>query len=363
MENQVYRPRLRNMWLGLLAGSAAVMFLGLIHLYLMELRYPPGATPLERFNDHSDTALWLWLQLLDLAGGAAAGVLVARWSPRASWRALALMVAGALVYTVFAELPHTGSALRRTIWHLAVALGVLCGGLLYRWRERGGTQALERAVPADHGPDVPHTPVRQALLVMAICFGSFIVYSLSMASGGFGVPGFSDRAFAGVIAQELLSACVALALLRQGGYPLATLLPRPSWGGLGVGVVLYAAACMASTVAGLLFGEQPVGERMAPSHITLYGLLPLALVNGAFEDVFLLAYLQRGLRRFGASNAIGIVMLVRLLCHWYQGPAGAAGVLAMGLVFSIYYARTGRLFPVIAAHVVAGLLPFLSTLN
>ncbi|MQA38776.1 CPBP family intramembrane metalloprotease [Rugamonas sp. FT29W] len=366
MENHVSRPRLRNMWLGLLAGSAAVMYLGLVHPYLMELRYPPGATPLERFNDHSDTALWLWLQLLDFAGGAAAGALVAHWSPRASWRALVLMVVGVLVYTVFAELPHTGSVLRRTIWHLAVAAGVLCGGLLYRWRERRGAETPMRAVPADHVLDLPHTPAWQALLVMAICFGGVIAYSLGSAFGGSGVSGFSDRDFAAIIAQELLPACMALAVLRLNRYPLATLLPKPSWGGLGVGVMLYAATCLASTSVGLLLGEQPaqpIDEMMAQSHVTLYGLLPLALVNAAFEEVFLLAYLQRGLRRFGASNAIGIVILVRLLCYWYQGPVGAAGMLAMGLVFSIYYARTGRLFPVMAAHFVAGLLPFLSTLR
>ncbi|MYM91298.1 CPBP family intramembrane metalloprotease [Rugamonas sp. FT82W] len=366
MENPVFRPFSRSLWLGLLAGSVAVVLLTVMHHYLLQLRYPPGATAIERFNDHSDTALWLWLQLLDFIGGIVAGALVARWSPRGSWRAIALAAAGLLAYSFFDFLPHTKSWLRCALWFFAVPSGVLCGGALYRWRERGRAEEPARAAPADHMQDLPHTPLPQALLIMAICFGSFILNSFVMASGGADVLSFNDGVFAAVAVQELILACVALAVLRACHYPLATLLPKPSWGGLGIGAVLYVVACMAALGVGLLSGGepiQPIDTMLAQSHVTLYALVLMALTNGTFEEVFLLAYLQRGLRRFGASNAIGAAILVRLLCHWYQGPVGAAKVLAMGLVFGLYYARSGRLFPVIAAHVAADFLPFLDVVQ
>ncbi|NVD70942.1 CPBP family intramembrane metalloprotease [Duganella sp. BJB1802] len=366
MEKPVYRPFSRSLWLGLLAGGVAVMLLNVMHLYLLQLRYPPGATAIERFNDHSDTALWLWLQLLDFAGGIAAGALVARWSPRGSWRALWLAAAGLLAYSFFDFLPHTKSWLRCALWFFAVPSGVLCGGALYRWRERGRAEEPARAAPADHMQDLPHTPLPQALLIMAICFGGFILDSFGIASGGSDLLSFNDGVFAAIAVQELILACVALAVLHASHYPLATLLTRPSLGGLGMGAALYLVAGLAALGVGLLFGDQPaqpVNAMLAQSHVTLYALVPMALINGTFEEVFLLAYLQRGLRRFGASNAIGAAILVRLLCHWYQGPVGAAKVLAMGLVFGIYYARSGRLFPVIAAHVAADFLPFLDVVQ
>lgn len=82
-------------------------------------------------------------------------------------------------------------------------------------------------------------------------------------------------------------------------------------------------------------------------------LLLLSLVNGVYEEVFLMAFLQRGLRRLGGSNAVGVVLLVRMLYHTYQGPLGLLAVAIFGLVVGIYYWRSGRLFPVIVAHIVA----------
>lgn len=88
-------------------------------------------------------------------------------------------------------------------------------------------------------------------------------------------------------------------------------------------------------------------------------IVPLAIVNGAYEEVFLLGFLMRGLRRFGASNAIGVSLLVRLLHHMYQGPLGALSVLVFGGVLSIFYWRKGQLFPAVFAHVLAHIVPFL----
>jgi membrane protease YdiL (CAAX protease family) len=43
---------------------------------------------------------------------------------------------------------------------------------------------------------------------------------------------------------------------------------------------------------------------------------------------------------------------IRLLCHLYQGPL-AVGIVPVGLVFTWYYARTHRLWPVVIAHAIS----------
>ena len=224
--------------------------------------------------------------------------------------------------------------------------------------------------PAEFMDKHPHISLPQALMIVVICFGYFILGSVSaissgaLESGGDGAV-FSDNMFISIMMLEVVLACTALAVLRASKFPLASLLPRPSWNGVGVGLLLYAATCVACLVVDALAGAraaEPVESMVEQAHVSLLVLLPLALINGTFEEVFLLAYLQRGLRRFGGSNAVGISVLVRLLYHLYQGPVGATKMLMVGLVFSLYYFRTGRLFPVVASHVVADVVPFLGVL-
>lgn len=87
-------------------------------------------------------------------------------------------------------------------------------------------------------------------------------------------------------------------------------------------------------------------------------LVTLGIVNGTHEEVFLLALLLRGLRRYGLPVALGISLLVRLSYHLYQGPLGAVYVTMFGLVLSLYYVASGKLFPVVIAHALWDIIPF-----
>jgi len=56
-------------------------------------------------------------------------------------------------------------------------------------------------------------------------------------------------------------------------------------------------------------------------------------------------------------------LAIRLTCHLYQGAAGVIGIVPLGFIFTYWYARTGRLWPVVLAHAlfdVAGLWPYLA---
>jgi membrane protease YdiL (CAAX protease family) len=208
----------------------------------------------------------------------------------------------------------------------------------------------------------PHATPLEALGMVLLCFGWFIVASLQSVAAwkpGASAQGFSDNMLAGVLGTELVFGAVAVAVLQARRYPLRTLYPQPSWSGALAGAALYLVATTLATLA-MKLAPQPAGmpitEMAAQAHVTLPMVTLLSIVNGAYEEVFLLGYLMRGLRRYGASTALGITLLVRLLYHMYQGPVGALGVLLFGAVIGVYYLRTGRLFPVVASHVIADLV-------
>jgi membrane protease YdiL (CAAX protease family) len=57
--------------------------------------------------------------------------------------------------------------------------------------------------------------------------------------------------------------------------------------------------------------------------------------------------------RADVSTAVTISTAIRLLYHLYQGPIAFVGIVPFGFVLAWWYARTGRLWPVIVAHALA----------
>jgi membrane protease YdiL (CAAX protease family) len=169
------------------------------------------------------------------------------------------------------------------------------------------------------------------LVVTGLCFGWFILTSLQAVAAGFPAAPFSDSDFIGLIALEIAFGAAALAAV--------------AW----LVAVLIGAGHTAS---------EPIGEMVAGARISLAPLVAMSIVNGIYEEVFLLGYLQRALEGFGAAFAVGVSLLVRLLCHLYQGPSGALYVLGFGLVLSLYFLRTGKLWPVAFAHIFADFAGF-----
>lgn len=97
---------------------------------------------------------------------------------------------------------------------------------------------------------------------------------------------------------------------------------------------------------------------VAEATLTLPLIVAFAIINGTFEEVFLLGVLTRGLRRHGLSLAIGLPLLVRVSYHLYQGPVGAVWILTFGLLFALLYVRTGSLWPPVFAHILWDIVPF-----
>ncbi len=54
----------------------------------------------------------------------------------------------------------------------------------------------------------------------------------------------------------------------------------------------------------------------------------------------------------GISFAVNISVAIRLAYHLYQGPAGIINIVPGGLIFAYWFAKTGRLWPVVTAHAI-----------
>ena len=206
------------------------------------------------------------------------------------------------------------------------------------------------------------TPL-EALGISALCFGWFIFGSLTAVLAEYrGRASFSDQGFIGLIVFELVIGGIALYVLRRRGFSVWSLYPAPSVSGAGVGTLLYIVAAFAAWVTAAPFASAayngPIERLMPHEAINVATLVALGIVNGAYEEVFLLGFLVRGLRGYGLALALGVSLLIRVLYHLYQGPLGASSVLVYGAVVSLYFVASGRLFPVVFAHALGDIIPF-----
>jgi membrane protease YdiL (CAAX protease family) len=54
--------------------------------------------------------------------------------------------------------------------------------------------------------------------------------------------------------------------------------------------------------------------------------------------------------RVGVTTAVNVSAAIRVFYHFYQGAVGVVGIAPMALLFAYWFARTGRLWPLIVAH-------------
>lgn len=209
------------------------------------------------------------------------------------------------------------------------------------------------------------TSAGEALVVVALCFGLAIWSSLASMSSGFRGGSFNNGSLVWTCIVELATGGLALLYLHRRGYAVGALYPSPTGRGTLAGIGLYLAILAIDLVLAnvLQVGhgpEQPIERMVHEARVSLEVVVPMAMINGTFEEVFLLGFLMRGLRQHGTAVALGTMLLVRVLYHLYQGPWGAVAVLAFGEVLGMFYLRTQRLWPVVFAHVLCDIVPFVA---
>jgi membrane protease YdiL (CAAX protease family) len=200
------------------------------------------------------------------------------------------------------------------------------------------------------------------MAVVGMAFGMFMVLSVRAVAANFSTPPFSNASLLWMVVVEVMLAISAITFLYMRGFAVSTLLPTPNLKGTAVGVALFFAAWVIGELVSAPFAaglpQQPIEAMIAEARVTLQVIVVMAMINGTFEEVFLLGFLLRGLRGYGLSIAVGITLLVRVLCHLYQGPVGPIWVMGVGITFAVYYIRSTQLWPPVFAHILWDIVPF-----
>jgi membrane protease YdiL (CAAX protease family) len=148
---------------------------------------------------------------------------------------------------------------------------------------------------------------------------------------------------------------------------VSSLTKAPGWDDLPSGVGLYFVAFLSALVVGFLlrFGwiltRGPLPPRVSPGQMlgmeaTLAWLF-YQFLNPRFEELIVRGFLMTELSALvGVRTAIIAGTLVQISYHLYQGVWNVCSVGVIFLVYSLYYARTRRLMPIILAHTLQDLV-------
>ncbi len=92
-------------------------------------------------------------------------------------------------------------------------------------------------------------------------------------------------------------------------------------------------------------------ESMLGFGISLFSIA-FVLLNPFFEELIVRAYTMSEVMDLGGSRLLAIVVSVSLQMsyHFYQGVLRSIAIAATFTVFSIYFAKTRRIAPIILAH-------------
>jgi membrane protease YdiL (CAAX protease family) len=162
--------------------------------------------------------------------------------------------------------------------------------------------------------------------------------------------------------QLLLSATLGVWLWRLGWRPHRTATRPFAWTdlprGLGLWVAAFAAVLGWALVCRALLPNVFAAaiETQITGRLHLAVVVPYALFNAVFEELLWLGLGFAAFRRLGVVWAGGLSIALRIMIHAYQGPLAVITIVPMAVLFTVYYIRTRRLWPIVAAHAFQDLL-------
>ena len=202
-------------------------------------------------------------------------------------------------------------------------------------------------------------------IVITIAFGPLILESLLYVFLPHPPAKFSDSQLASLLVYEISILAALLGFLHLRGWTLAQLGLRVTIADTLIGVALAVVGDLASVAAywAIAVVWPQAADAMASTQIgsqelSLWAVVAVSVVNPIFEETFVCGYVIAALKeRPDPWTGINVSVTIRLLYHLYQGAAAAISIVPIGLLLGIWYARTGRLWPLIVAHALWDFLP------
>jgi membrane protease YdiL (CAAX protease family) len=211
------------------------------------------------------------------------------------------------------------------------------------------------------------SPRTEFLIVCVLAFGLMTFSSLRAVFSMLSAPPpavamaratFDTRALEWLMAYESAVLVVLGLFLAARGWTVRQLGLVPSWSETGFGIALAIAMFVVTTITmmagmgvstGLAILHQVVHPTVA--HLSVGTIAAISVLNPLYEEMLVAGYLVSTLKKTrGFWVAVNTSTAVRMTYHLYQGPAAVLAILPVGFVFAYWYARTGRLWPLIVAH-------------
>jgi membrane protease YdiL (CAAX protease family) len=200
-------------------------------------------------------------------------------------------------------------------------------------------------------------PVEFAVVV-AGAYGYTIVASvLALAHPHAAAAGPSEFGIWRVVAFQAITTAVLGAFLWARGWKAERFGLDTHWRDGPWGLVLAAGAYLAIMAASILVSvllptAVPHESGAAAPTLSIYSVAALVLVNGFYEEFFAAGYIVTALKEKGHPDlAINIGVALRVGVHIFQGVSSVVLMVPIGLIFGTWYARSGRLWPLILAHI------------
>jgi len=216
---------------------------------------------------------------------------------------------------------------------------------------------------------------------MALCFGWLIVRSIYIVVSDWHVPNLQHpslgRFVRSSVEEVALLALAVYVLHRQGrtmvdlGFSSTTaagaisVMPRVSdlfpavyltFGAIAARYVFWYGFVIVTWLSGIHLHSQAMNvgfAHVARSDILIRSAAALVVVvNAIYEESLVRAYLMTEVVYFTRKPwlALFVSVIVQSSYHLYQGVLPAFSDLALFFVFAFFYMRTGRIWPVIFAH-------------
>jgi uncharacterized protein len=195
-------------------------------------------------------------------------------------------------------------------------------------------------------------------IVVLTAFGHFMLGSVLwiIAPAPSASAPISESGLQSVFVYETVVLLVLWKFLSLRGWTLQrlglVLSIRDTLNGVGLAVVSYIAYAVVWLIAlRFLPSLQEQANRLVAPGFDLATILVVSILNPVFEELFVCGYVVTALKKTrGLAFAVNASIAIRLTYHLYQEAVGVISIVSLGLIFTYWFARTGRLWPLVVAH-------------
>ena len=212
-------------------------------------------------------------------------------------------------------------------------------------------------------PEPPFSRHRDVALVAGSVVAVFVGLSIPhFLKSGIGQPiHISDFRLWRTLCTEIVLAAIWLPVLRRRGWALGHTTrayeKRDLLRGLGLAFAAYVLYVLAYYAAAAVWPGFPARATFRlTGTVSWLTVLSLIVLNPVFEEVLYEGYVANALRRSGWPIALGVSAAARTVIHLYQGAIALTSILPTGLLFTGYYLRTRRLWPLVVGHALLDLI-------